>query len=329
MSPTECCQLHCHSTSSFFDGLAPVDELVERAAALGQPGIALTDHGNIFGAAKFFKACKKHGIKGVIGMEAYEAVPHAWDPERDKAIMDRKFDEGPRYFHLTMWAQDLQGWQNLCGLHSDSFRLHHKPKNQPLVDRAMLEKRSEGLMIGLGCMASRTNRAMAEQGPDAAYEAAKWYVEVFGDRVYAEVMGNLPEQMALINDQRKLATKLGVPVIATNDVHYVTQEDGRENGPHHALVQARAFKKKEKEEQSDDKSDAGYGKWYGTDEFYLKSRAEMLTTGGINAAEIDRTLEVLDRVTFDFYSIAEPAPPVAPVPVPGEDPEFDQFLAMA
>lgn len=316
-----------HSTRSFFDGLTPVEDLVERAAELGQPSIALTDHGNCFAAAQFFKACDKHGIKGVIGMEAYEAIPHEWDRERDKEILKRKMGEGPRYHHLTMWVQNLVGWENLCALHTTSFTHNFKPKNQPLMDRATLEKHSEGIMIGLGCPASRTNIALATEGEAAAYEAAKWYVEVFGDRVYCEVMGNLPDQQAALRGQRKVATKLGVPVIATNDVHYRYKKDGRENGPHHIIVQARAYGKKEKEEESGDKSDAGYGKWYGTDEFYLKTGQEMLETGGLQKDEIERTVEVLDRASFDFSALEEPAPPVAPIPEPGEDPDFDEFMA--
>lgn len=301
--------------------------MVERAAELGQPGIALTDHGNIFNAAQLFKACEEHGIKGIIGMEAYETIPHTWDRERDIDIVKQKFDEGPRYHHLTMWVQDLTGWENLCALHTRSFTYNYKPRNQPLIDRASLEEFSEGIIIGLGCPQSKMNWTLTHVGVDAAYDAAKWYPEVFGDRVYCEVMGNLPEQQAMIRDQRKLAGKLGVPVIATNDVHYRDQTDGVEHGPHHILVQARAYKRKEKAEQSSDRSDTGYGQYYGTSDFYLKSKQEMLDTGGINKEEIERTIEVLDRIDFDFSALDEPAPPVAPVPEEEEeDIEFDKFV---
>jgi DNA polymerase-3 subunit alpha len=317
---------HCHDSRSFFDGLNPCADLVERAAELGQPGIALTNHGNLYSAAQFFKACEKHGIKGIIGMEAYEAVPHQWDRERDKAIVKRKWDEGPRYFHLTIWVKDLQGWENLCALHSKSFGWNYKPGNQPLIDRASLEEHHEGLMIGLGCMASRTNVAMAT-GYEDPYEAAKWYPEVFGpENVYCELMGNLAEQQALIRPQRALAQRLGVAEVGTNDVHYVHREDGAEHAAHHSLVQARAYRRKDAAEKSKDKSDEGYGQWYGSDEFFLKTRADMLATPGIIASDLDRTLEILDKATFDFSAMQAPAPPVAPVPVLGEDPNFDTFL---
>lgn len=320
------CHCHLHSNRSFFDGLTPIQDLVEKAAELGQPGIALTDHGNVYNAAQFFKACDKHGIKGIIGMEAYEAVPDEFILERDKPILKRPFGEGPRYHHLTIWVQNLTGWENLCALHSTSYTGEFKPYNQPLIDRAHLAAHSEGLMIGLGCMASKMNVTLSREGPDAAYEIAKFYAETFPGRVYMELMANLPEQQAALRDQRKIATRLGVPCIADNDVHYRDRADGREHGAHHILVQARAYGKKEKEEESEDRSDAGYGKWYGTDEFFLKSAEEMLATGGLQKTEIEQTVELLDRVEFDFSALEEPAPPVAPVPDPGEDQEFDLFM---
>lgn len=325
-----CCQLHLHSAHSFKDGLAPVADLVARAAELEQPGIGLTDHGVLFGAAQFFKACDKHAIQGVIGMEIYEAVPHTFDPDPKgphMAVFKNKWQEGvPRYFHLTLWAQNEVGWRNLCAIHTLSFTEAYKPKNQPLVDRATLEAHSEGLIVGLGCMASRTNVALAQGGD--GYEEAKWYADVFGDRLYAEVMSNLPEQTELLRPQRKLAQRLGCPTLATNDVHYVAQADGVEGGPHHTLVQARRWKKKEGAEESGDRSDAGFGQWYGSDEFYLKSEAEMLATSGLLPDEVHRSIEVLDRVDFDFLELPKPAAPQAPVPAEGEDPAFDSWLSV-
>lgn len=307
--------------------MSPIEDLVEKAAELGQPGIALTDHGNVFNAAQLFKACKKHGIRGIIGCEMYEAVPDEFILERDKPILKRKPDEGPRYHHLTIWVQDLAGWENLCALHTTSFTEDFKPYNQPLVDRAHLAAHSEGLMVGLGCLASKMNMTLTHEGPGAAYNTAKFYAETFPGRVYMELMANLPEQQAALRDQRKIAAKLGVPCIADNDVHYRDQIDGKEHGAHHILVQARAYGKKEKEEESSDRSDAGYGRYYGTDAFFLKSAQEMLETGGFQKTELEQTVELLDRVKFDFSALEEPAPPVAPIPAPGDDPEFDIFLA--
>lgn len=327
----DCCQLHVHSTNSFKDGLTPVSEMVEHAAELGMPGMGLTDHGVLFGAPQLFQACAKHNIKGVIGMEAYEAVPHAFDLERDGSVFKIKWADLNgvyRYFHLTLWVLNRAGWVNLCALHARAWSSEYHPtvRGKPLIDRASLEAHSEGLMIGLGCMASRTSQVLASQGEEEAYKTAKWYVDTFPGRVVMEVMGNLPEQVALMHSQRRIAKRLGIPCMGTNDVHYKEQAEGVENGPHHILVQARAFKKADTE-QSTERSDDGFGQWYGSDGFYLKTGAEMLATGFL-PAEIEQTVAVLDRVDFDFSDLPKPKPPIAQVPQPGDEPEFDAWLSL-
>lgn len=328
------CHMHVHSTNSFKDGLSPVDDLVKQAADLGQPGMALTDHGVLFGAPALFKSCAKHGIKGVIGMEAYEAVPHTFDIERDGAIFKVKWaDLAPgqdRYYHLTLWALNDVGWRNLCALHSRAWTSAYHPtvRGKPLLDRASLEVHSEGVAVGLGCIASRTNQLLSRNEMDEAYRQAKWYADTFQGRVWMELMGNLTEQQALIRPQRALAAKLGIPCIATNDVHYKLQEEGMKDGPHHILVQARAFKKADTE-QTTEKADDGFGQWYGSDGFYLKTGAEMLATGGLTSSDLEQSLALLDMVTFEFSDLNEPKPPIAPVPAPGDDPAFDQWLQLA
>jgi DNA polymerase-3 subunit alpha len=329
----DCCQLHCHSSYSFKDGLNLPSELVERAAELGQPGFGLTDHGVLFGAPALFSACKQYGIKGVIGMEAYEAVPHEFDMERDGEIFKIKWADlngRDRYYHLTIWVLNEIGWRNLCELHTRAWTRQYNPsqRGKPLLDRASMERHNEGLMIGLSCMASRTSVTLARHNEDAAYEAAKWYVDVFGpDRVVMEIMGNLPEQQSAIRGQRRVANRLGIHVVATNDVHYRDRIDGVENGPHHTLVQARAFKKADTE-QATDRADDGFGQWYGSDGFYLKTGEEMLATGGFQIDEITRSCEILDKVDFDFDALPKPKPPIAAIPEPGEDPAFDAYCAI-
>lgn len=333
---TNCCHLHVHSRYSFKDGLDYVDELVRGAVDLGQPGIALTDHGVLYGAPDLFKEVKKlheegTAFKGVIGMEAYEAVPHEFDMERDGAVFKIKWadlDGRDRYFHLTLWVLDLDGWINLCALHSLSFSGEYYPsqRSKPLIDRASLERHNAGLAVGLGCPASKTSRTIARSNdPDDHYRTAKWYADVFQGRCYMELMANLPEQIGALRAQRKLATRLGIPCVADNDVHYLRREDGREHGPHHLLVQSRAFAKADIE-KSGDKSDAGFGEWYGTDGFYLKSAQQMLDGGNLTVDEVERSLEILDRVDFDFASLPEPQPPIPIVPEPGEDTGFDAYL---
>lgn len=232
----------------------------------------------MFGAPALFSACKKHGIKGVIGMEIYEAEPHEFQMDRDGEVFKITWAEleaqgKNRYFHLTLWALNEIGWKNLCALHRISWSQDYCPvsrsgkADKPLVDRATLAKHSEGIAVGLGCIASKTNQALIKhQNDDVAYETAKWYVDTFPGRVVMEIMANVPDQQMLIRRQRKLAGRLGIPVMVSNDVHYCLQSDGIENGPHHALVKSRAFKKADdgaNEDKSSDKSDDTFGAWYG------------------------------------------------------------------
>lgn len=327
-------QLHVHSSYSFYDGLEPPDGLAEEAKAKGMPGLGLTDHGVAFGAPAFFKACKKQGIKGVIGMEAYEAVPHAFDPERDTDVFKVKWadlGDRDRYFHLTIWVVNATGWQNLCALHTISHSADFKHKNKALIDRAHLEAHSEGLMIGLGCIASKTSQGLIRGSfdPKAAYDTAAFYVDRFGrDNVVMELTNNLPEQMQLLRPQRKLAGMLGIDTLAINDVHYRKREHGVQEGPHHALVKGRRWKSAEVEETSGDKSDEGYGQWYGTDGLFMKDGAEMLAAGGLEAKDLEKSMEILDRVSFDFDALPAPKPPIASVPAPGDDPGFDLFVSL-
>lgn len=335
MSGPCCAQLHVHSSYSFYDGQELPEGLVAEAASKGMPGMGLTDHGVIYGAPALFKACKKHSIKGVIGCEVYEAVPASFDPE-NPAHTDvfkcswAELGGRMRYFHLTLWVLNEIGWQNLCQIHTLSHTEAYLWKNKPLVDRATLAAHSEGLLVGLGCVASRMNVDLAQGGHDltAAYETAKFYADTFPGRCVMEVMANTSDQQALIRSQRKLAQKLGVPILADNDVHYRKQEHGRLNGPHHVLVQARRFRNANVE-VSGDKSDEGYGQWYGSDGFYMKDGAEMLATGGFLPTEIEFSCELLDRVDFDFSAVPAPKPPIPSIPQPGDDPLYDAFLAGA
>lgn len=328
--PDQCCQLHVHDSRSFMDGLNSTESLVARAAELGQPGIGLANHGHLYSAPAFFLACQKEGIKGIIGMEAYETLPHTWDPDPmgpHHALFKGKWESGKhRYFHITLWCINATGWRNLCAIHTQSFTQGFKPKNQPLVDRATLERHNEGIIVGLGCPQSRTNRAL-ERGFDEAVEAAKWYFEVFEDRAVVEVMSALPEQVRMLSDQRKLAKHFGSKVVGTNDVHYVWQEDGKLKAAHHMLVMARKFKSTETAAaDTNDQSEESFGSWYGSDQFYMKTRDEMIQAG-IFASEVDTSVEILNRADFDFLGQIAPKPPTAHVPAPGIDPEFDLYVA--
>ncbi|HEY6892499.1 MAG TPA: PHP domain-containing protein [Solirubrobacter sp.] len=331
MVPDSCfCHPHVHSRNSMRDGLAHIEDLIAKAALLGQPGMALTDHGVLFGMPDLFKAAKAWGIRAIGGMEAYEAaVPWDFDMERDGAVFNVKWaDLGDRhrYHHITLWALDLTGWKNLVWLHTNSYRTENHPtqRGKPLVSRKDLAEHSEGLMIGLGCIASKTNQALIRDGEDAAYEQARFYVDAVGDRCVMELMANTADQVALLRGQRRVARRLGIECIGSNDVHYLDRKHGVENGAHHTLVKSRRFKKADTEE-SGDKSDDGFGSWYGSDGFYLKSAAQMMATG-FEARDLTNTVDLLlSRVSFDFDALPAPSPPTPQVPLLGDLPEFDAY----
>jgi DNA polymerase-3 subunit alpha len=334
MVPDSCfCHPHVHSRYSFRDGLAHVEDLVAKAAYLGQPGLPLTDHGVLYGIPDLVKACKEFGLRALPGMEGYESVPFEFDMERDGEVFKVKWSdlgEQHRYFHLTLWALDDEGWRNLVWLHTNSFStaMHPTQRGKPLIDRKALFEHSDGLMIGLGCIASRTNQALIRGdrgGEEEAYRAASPYVEAFGaDRVLMELMANLPDQRQLIRPQRRVARRLGVQTVAANDVHYLDRKDGVEDGPHHVLVRSRLHKKADTE-KSGDMSDDGFGQWYGSDGFFLKSASQMLATG-FEPRDLTNTVELLlSRCSFDFGSLPAPSPPTPQVPLLGDDPDFDAY----
>jgi DNA polymerase-3 subunit alpha len=323
------CHPHVHSRYSFRDGLAHVESLVAKAAFMGQPGIALTDHGILYGMPNLFEAAKMYRIKAIPGMEGYEAaVEWDFDMERDGEVFKIKWadlGDRARYYHITLWALTPEGWENLVWLHTNSFRTEYHPtvRGKPLIDRKSLSEHSAGLAVGLGCIASRTNQTLIKGDEDQAYEAAKYYADVFEDRCFMEIMGNLPDQVALQRGQRRIAHRLGIDVLAANDVHYLDRADGVEDGPHHVLVRSRAFKKADTE-ASTDKSDDGFGQWYGSDGFFLKSAQQMLETG-FTRPDLEASMKLLGMLDFDFDSLPAPQPPAPQVPMLGDDPAFDAY----
>ncbi len=198
------------------DGLTKIAPLVEKAKALGQPAIAVTDHGSMYGCLHFYNTCKKAEIKPIIGVEVYVA---------GNSRFDKQLKMGADQFHMTLLAQDHSGYQNLMRLvsvaHLEGFS--YKPR----VDEEMLAKYSEGVIATTGCMASRVNRLLADGKQELAYEVAGRYKDIFKGRYYVELQKhpNLPEQDELNTKLIVLARALDIPLVATNDVHYLNPDD--------------------------------------------------------------------------------------------------------
>lgn len=234
--------LHVHSQYSILDASAPVNDIAERAAAYGMPAVALTDHGNLFGAVDFYKACKEHKVKPILGMEAYIAPTSRLEKTKIHGL--------PSAFHLTLLAKNKAGYQNLCKLTSIGYLegFYYNPR----IDEETLKKHSEGLVCLSGCLSSRLAHEVLNGNPESVKACLEWYHNVFGEDYYLEIqrhhmsdediqaddMGQeswlLQRHHDFIRKQEKvnstlitLASQHNIPLVATNDTHYIDREDWR------------------------------------------------------------------------------------------------------
>ncbi len=209
--------LHTHSEYSLLDGANRISDLVRRTKELEMPALALTDHGCLFGAWTFKDLARKAGLKPVIGMEAYVAPGNR--RERTRA------GQGERaYYHLVLLARDLEGYRNLVKLSSIGYTEGFYVR--PRVDREVLARHSGGLIVSSACLAGEVARHLLANNREGAREAAQWYANVFQDRYYLEVQAHETEGQARVNSQIfDLADELGLPVIATNDAHFLQKDD--------------------------------------------------------------------------------------------------------
>ncbi|MEX2431398.1 MAG: DNA polymerase III subunit alpha, partial [Dehalococcoidia bacterium] len=205
--------LHVHTEYSLLDGMSKVDELVQHAKDLGQTALGMTDHGGMYGAVEFYTACKNAGIKPVIGCELYVANNSRFD----KRAADRS------QFHLTVLAQDNTGYGNLLKLVSKANLegFYYKPR----VDRELLEQHADGLIVFSGCPSAELSQHLIDGNMQAAEELARWYRDTF-PQFYLEIQRheNLDFLQLLNEGLLRLADKMDLPLVATNDLHYVKAE---------------------------------------------------------------------------------------------------------
>ena len=206
--------LHVHSEYSLLDGLSSCRELAERAVELGMPALALTDHGAMYGAVQFYKACQTAGIKPIIGMEAYVAP-------RGRQDRDAQRDRKP--YHIVLLAQNDAGYHNLMQLATvaqlDGF--YYKPR----IDKEALSEHAEGLIILSGCGTSQISRLIRDGRLDEARRAISWYRDVFPGRYYLELQEHDISELVEVNRQLlAFAREFDLPLVATNDVHYALRE---------------------------------------------------------------------------------------------------------
>ena len=209
--------LHTHSEYSLLDGANRIDDLIARAQEFEQPALAITDHGNLHAAWEFQEKAKKAKLKPIIGMEAYVARGDRRD--RSRAAQGEK-----NYFHLVLLARDAEGYKNLVKLSSLAYTEGFYGK--PRVDRELLARHHSGLIVSSACMAGEVAQHLLDDRYDDAKAVAAWYAEVFKDRYYLEVQAHeAGEQQKLNKLIFKLGKDLNLPVVATNDAHFLKAED--------------------------------------------------------------------------------------------------------
>ncbi|HXQ76725.1 MAG TPA: DNA polymerase III subunit alpha, partial [Gemmatimonadaceae bacterium] len=210
--------LHCHSEYSLLDGANRIDDLIRRAKEFEQPALAITDHGNLHAAWEFQEHARKEKIKPIIGMEAYVAPGDRRTRSRANGTSQKP------YYHLVLLAKDMTGYRNLVKLSSLAYTEGFYTK--PRVDRELLAKYSEGIIVSSACLAGEVATHLMKNDHDAAVEAASWYANVFKDRYYLEVQAHDSQGQRELNAHVfALAGELGLPVIATNDSHFLRRQD--------------------------------------------------------------------------------------------------------
>lgn len=269
--------LHVHSEFSLLDGANRIKDIPKRAKELGMDAIALTDHGVMYGVIDFYKACKKEGIKPIIGCEVYVALRSRFDKEPN---IDNKYN------HLILLAKNEQGYKNLSKLVSLGFvdGYYYKPR----IDKEILEQYHEGLICLSACLAGAVNQAILNGDMPKAEETALWYKNLFGEDYYLEIQNNGIKEQVLANQKLiELSRKLDIPLVATNDAHYLKREDAYN---HEVLLCIQTGKKM---------SDTDRMR-FETDELYIKSPEEMSEYFKAFPESIENTVEIAEKCNVDF-----------------------------
>jgi len=278
--------LHLHTEYSLLDGCCRINRLIDAVASRGQTAVAITDHGVMYGAIDFYKAAKKRGIKPIIGCEVYVSPRSRFDKQKP---LDS------RYSHLVLLCENNEGYQNLIKLVSAGFTdgFYSKPR----VDRELLKKHHNGLIALSACLAGEIPQALLDNDYGKALETALWYKNTFGANNYFLELQNhgIPEQLSVNKYIEKLSRDADIPMVATNDVHYIEKQD---SFMHKVLLCIQTGKK------INEKNDLEFK----TEEFYLKTEDEMLELFPSLPEAISNTQEIANRcnVEFEFGKIKLP-----------------------
>ena len=270
--------LHLHTEYSLLDGACRIEELCRAVKEAGQTSVAITDHGVMYGAVDFYKAAKKTGVKPIIGCEVYVAPESRFNKEKTT---------GNRYYHLVLLCKNETGYRNLINMVSKSFTEGFYSK--PRVDKQLLLENHEGLIALSACLAGEIPSALLKSDYDEAKNTAIWYRDVFGENNFFLELQNhgMDEQLNINPFIKQISAETGIPVVATNDVHYVSKQDAKMQK---VLICIQTGKKLNEENPLT----------FPTDEFYLKSESEMAELFPDCPEAIENTAKIAEQCNFEF-----------------------------
>ena len=270
--------LHVHSEYSLLDGACRIEPMLDKIKSMGQTSVAITDHGVMYGVIDFYKAAKARGIKPVIGCEVYVAP---------RTRFDKTHGIDNERYHLVLLCKDNEGYKNLIKLVSEGWVNGFYTK--PRIDKKLIEEHHEGIIALSGCLAGEVSQALLKNDYEEAKRVALWYNSVFGQgNYYLEIQNHgLEEQLRINPDLIRLSKETGIPLVATNDAHYVDKTDAKMQ---QVLICI----------QTNHTLGEDTGLEFGTQEFYLKSEDEMLEAFALCPETVENTFKIAERCNVEF-----------------------------
>ena len=284
------CHLHVHTEYSLLDGSGKVANIIKKAKELGMESIAITDHGVMYGCVEFYKQAKAAGIKPILGCEIYVA---------EKSMHIKNPDKDNHTYHLVLLVKNEIGYSNLMKIVSEASidGFYYKPR----VDHEFLKKHSEGLIALSACLGGEVQNYILKGNEAKARKVALFYKEIFKDGFYLELQDHNLEENKIVNEANiKLSKELGIPLVATNDIHYVEKKDAKS---HDILLCIQTGKTVNDENRMK----------YPSETFYLKSAEEMWDIFSYVPEALENTIKIAEECNFD-YKFHESKLPKFPLP---------------
>lgn len=290
MSENKFCHLHLHTEYSLLDGSGKIPKIIERAKELGMDSIAITDHGVMYGCVEFYKQAKAAGIKPILGCEVYVAA---------KSMKIKQPDKENSTHHLVLLVKNEKGYENLMKIVSKASieGFYYKPR----IDHEYLKSHSEGLIALSACLAGEVQQNILKNKIDKAKDVALLYKDIFKEGFYLEIQNHGMEEQKKVNEVNiKLSNELNIPLVATNDVHYINKKDSKS---HDILMCIQTGKTVEDKNR----------RRYPSDQFYLKSADEMYNMFSYVPEALENTVKIAKECNYD-YKFHESKLPSFPLP---------------